>query len=115
MAFVVDRRPDVVNLSLAGPRDPLLERLLRAALDRGITVVAAYQDRSAATFSGVIALLLERAPGLDAERLAEILRQTSRPVADPPGAAGRRVDACAALERAVPGIQCDQGASRSPR
>lgn len=32
---------DIVNLSLGGPRDPLLESLVRAALERGILVVAA--------------------------------------------------------------------------
>jgi len=33
--------PDVINLSLAGPRDPLLEKLLAQALARGIVVVGA--------------------------------------------------------------------------
>lgn len=32
---------DVINLSLGGPRDPLLERLTQQALDRGIVVVGA--------------------------------------------------------------------------
>lgn len=32
---------DIINLSLGGPRDPLLEQLTRQALDRGIVVVAA--------------------------------------------------------------------------
>lgn len=32
---------DIINLSLGGPRDPLLEQLTKQALDRGIVVVAA--------------------------------------------------------------------------
>ncbi len=164
LAFVADRRPDVVNLSLAGPRDPLLERLLRAILDGGVAVVTAYQRRSgagafpgsidgvlvvesdaaacasddppsllrapgqdilaarpegaydfvsgssfaAAHVSGVVALLLEHAPDLDTGQLAEILRLTSRPLAGAVGATARRVDACAALDRAVPGIRCQR-------
>ncbi len=162
LAFVVDHRPDIVNLSLTGPRDPLLERLLRVALDDGIAVVTAYDrdvesvafpgclegvlvvqsdaaewvaedptsllrapgqdilathpgDRydfvsgssfAAAHVSGVLALLLERAPGLKAEQLAAILRSTSRSVAGLEGKTTHSIDACAALDRAVPGSGC---------
>ena len=168
LAFVVDRRPNIVNLSLAGPPDPLLERLLRAAMDKGIAVVTAYERRSettafpgslegvmvvqsdaagtsddpvsllrapgqdilatrpgngydfvsgssfaAAHVSGVVALLLERAPDLDRERLDEILRSTTRPVAGPRGATTHLVDACAAFDRAVPGSECASTAATS--
>lgn len=41
---VLQLAPQVVNLSLAGPFDPLLARLLDAAIDRGIVVVAAEPD-----------------------------------------------------------------------
>lgn len=41
LAFAVSQRPDILNLSLAGPSDPLLERLLRKATERGIIVIAA--------------------------------------------------------------------------
>ena len=41
IAFAVDNRPEVLNLSLAGPPDPLLRRLVDKALDRGIVIVAA--------------------------------------------------------------------------
>ncbi len=34
-------RPDIINMSLAGPVDPLLQRLIDRALDAGIVVVAA--------------------------------------------------------------------------
>lgn len=40
-------RPAVINLSLAGPEDPLLARLLEAAEARGIVVVAAVPPGSA--------------------------------------------------------------------
>lgn len=39
--FAIANRAQVVNLSLSGPDDPLLARLLKAALARGITVIAA--------------------------------------------------------------------------
>lgn len=50
----------VLNLSLAGPPDALLRRLLDAALDDGVTVVAAADDRAPpgfpASHPGVIAV-----------------------------------------------------------
>jgi subtilisin family serine protease len=53
---------DVINLSLSGPRDPLLERLVDAALAEGAIVVAAWPDDAAsegdfpASHPGVIAV-----------------------------------------------------------
>ncbi len=41
LAAAVEARADVVNLSLAGPKDPLLTRLVSRALDAGIIVVGA--------------------------------------------------------------------------
>lgn len=40
--FAVGHRAQVINLSLSGPPDPLLGRLLDAALEHGVTVVGAY-------------------------------------------------------------------------
>jgi subtilase family protein len=54
LAFAIDARPQVINLSLGGPRDALLERLLRVALTRGIVVVAAYGDTGAGVFPGSV-------------------------------------------------------------
>lgn len=53
------RKPHVINLSLTGPGDPLVEALLRTALDAGIVVVAAEPATSpdagfAAAVEGVI-------------------------------------------------------------
>lgn len=39
--FAIDQRADVINLSLAGPRDALLERLVARAVERGAVVVGA--------------------------------------------------------------------------
>ena len=68
--FAIDRRAQVINLSLSGPADPLLGKLLDVALARGVTVVTAF-DRAAAdggfpaSHAGVVAVVedsLEAAP-----------------------------------------------------
>ncbi len=41
LAFAIDQRAAVINLSLTGPSDPLLRRLVEAALKRGTVVVGA--------------------------------------------------------------------------
>ena len=41
---ILDDPPDVLNLSLIGPYDPLLERLIQKASDAGVVVVAAAPD-----------------------------------------------------------------------
>nr|WP_321981930.1 S8 family serine peptidase [uncultured Cohaesibacter sp.] len=50
---------DVINLSLGGPPDPLLEELIQSAIEKNIVVVAAWGEDGVATFpasvSGVIA------------------------------------------------------------
>jgi subtilisin family serine protease len=125
--------PNVINLSLAGPADPLLSRLLDRIIERGIVVVTAHpptaegsqafpsshprvltahssllavhsdspyalaapadevltttpgasyafmsgNSLAAAHTTGVVALLMERQPGLDAERIAAILTATT--------------------------------------
>jgi subtilisin family serine protease len=38
---VLIERPDILNMSLSGPRDPIIERLLKTAHDQGIVLVAA--------------------------------------------------------------------------
>ncbi len=57
--FAINQRVDVINLSLAGPRDPLLERLVARALQDNILVVGAVSERSSdgfpAAVDGVIA------------------------------------------------------------
>jgi hypothetical protein len=48
LQFALVRRPRIINLSLAGPRDRLLERLIDKALDQGIAVIAAVDPALAA-------------------------------------------------------------------
>jgi len=78
--FAIAHNAQVINLSLSGPPDPLLGRLLDVALERGVTVVGAF-DHSLpdggfpASHSGVVAVAEEsvaatpagvfRAPGRD--------------------------------------------------
>ena len=50
--FSIMNEMDVINLSLGGPGDPILEDLVRAALDKGIAIVAAAGD--AGTFPSQI-------------------------------------------------------------
>lgn len=60
LAAAVDLQADVLNLSLAGPPDPLLERLVAKALRAGAVVVGAVPETGAAGFPaqvpGVIAV-----------------------------------------------------------
>lgn len=60
--YAVTHHAQIINLSLAGPQDPLLERLIRSALKKGITVVAADDpDGTSLSFpasvTGVIAVV----------------------------------------------------------
>lgn len=70
--FAIDSKAQVINLSLAGPPDILLARLLQVAADRGISIVAAY-DRSLpgggfpASQSGVIRVSDEMVAGQGGE------------------------------------------------
>lgn len=41
LSDVLEQQPDVLNLSIAGPDDPLIRQLLRAAANQGITLVGA--------------------------------------------------------------------------
>ena len=60
LQFALDQNPKIINLSLSGPRDRLLERLLDVALARDITIVSATDPRLAdggfpASHPGVLA------------------------------------------------------------
>ena len=68
--FAVSEGAQVINLSLAGPRDPLLARLIGVALGRGVTVVAAARQSGGgdaesfpASLDGVIAVRASGRPG----------------------------------------------------
>lgn len=64
LSWAIDENLQVVNLSLAGPDDPLLRRLIDAALKRGISVVAADGARDGLSFPASV-------PGVIAVREAE--------------------------------------------
>jgi hypothetical protein len=81
LQFALDSKAEVINLSLGGPRDVLLERLLDAALARGITVVCAVDPQTRdggfpASHRGVLAIA-----GNDAHDVAgDILRGPGRDI-----------------------------------
>ncbi len=85
MAAALDRRAAIVNLSLTGPADPLLERIVAHALKRGTVVVGALpasgrREGFPTAIAGVIAVDVAgrgtavprtlRAPGIDVFTLA---------------------------------------------
>ncbi|MDX1632114.1 MAG: S8 family serine peptidase [Thermoanaerobaculia bacterium] len=170
LAFALGEDPDILNLSLAGPSDPLLERLLRTATEQGIVVVAAQEDDrepgthrfptmvesvlvvgaaesgtpagepnttpggagllapgtdlittvprggydfvtgssfAAAEVTGIVALILERDPDLEAGDLLALLRDTSLETEAPDGPI-RMVNACAALARLLQTDLCSR-------
>ncbi|MDH3420795.1 MAG: S8 family serine peptidase [Gammaproteobacteria bacterium] len=156
LEVALDLAPDVINMSLTGPHDPLLAQLLARIIERGIAVVTARpgpQDSgdfpasqagvlvaqsprslrnarwpnsigapadeilttvpaaeyaflsgtslAAAHVSGVIALLLETAPGIGVSQIAGLLRETSI------SAAGEEsVNACRALAKLAETVGC---------
>jgi subtilisin family serine protease len=59
--YAIDHGAQVINLSLSGPNDPLLGRLIDVALGRGVVVVSAVDPRAAdggfpASHAGVVAV-----------------------------------------------------------
>jgi len=50
LVAVLEQQPDILNLSLAGPDDPLIRRLLKQVDARGIIVVAAVDSSRSQTF-----------------------------------------------------------------
>lgn len=70
--FAIDHHADIINMSLAGPDDRLLERLIDVALRHRIAVVAAYDPKLAgggfpASMPGVIAVGDEDVASLPAD------------------------------------------------
>lgn len=63
--FAIAHDAGVINLSLTGPRDRLLDKLLDAAQSRSITVVGAFDPAQAdggfpASHTGVVAVTVSR-------------------------------------------------------
>ena len=74
--FVISEDVDVINLSLTGPNDPLIKRLLKLALEKHITVVAAVgQDETRsfpANMRGVLAVKqAESRPVLEKQQILQ--------------------------------------------
>ncbi len=71
--LAIRARAKVINLSLAGPEDPILARLLTTAIDQGAVVVAAVDEASIegpgfpASLDGVIGVGVADPPGLSPE------------------------------------------------
>lgn len=92
LQFAIDDGVQIINMSLSGPRDELLGRLLRVALQRGATVVAATDAEAAdggfpASFPGVIAVAADDASSKTTGNLATVLRAPGRDI--PTTAPGR--------------------------
>lgn len=69
LQFAIEHNAGVINLSLAGPADPLLARLIGIAVSRNISVVAAFdpslpQGGFPSSLPGVIAVADESLPSL---------------------------------------------------
>jgi hypothetical protein len=160
--YAIGTDADVVNLSLGGPRDPLLERLLVQAIGRNVVVVAAAGEASfpatltgviavraenpahppsqaltapgvdvlslappdgydyfsgdsiaAAQVSGIVALLLQRAPQLRPADIRPLLARTARRPGIPGQDTQLQVSACAALAAVRTGVSCSADASRA--
>jgi subtilisin family serine protease len=74
LQFALDQNARVINLSLGGPRDRLLERLLDAALANGVTIVSAVDPHAhsggfPASYSGVLAVVDEGARDIRGDAL----------------------------------------------
>jgi subtilisin family serine protease len=74
LQFALDERAEVINLSLGGPRDRLLERLLDVALARDIAIIAAVDANVRgggfpASHAGVLAVAGDDAHDVSADML----------------------------------------------
>ncbi len=68
ISFAIEEQADLLNMSLSGPEDPLLARLIRKAIERGAIVVAAGSESPGqpdfpASVDGVIAVTRSRVSG----------------------------------------------------
>jgi len=87
LQFAILRKPHVINLSVGGPRDRLLERLLDAALAAGIVVVGADDPRDPQALPASHPLVLRVVSDGDVRPLADAVRAPGRDIPAPvPGA-----------------------------
>jgi subtilisin family serine protease len=121
LQFALDERVEIVNLSVGGPRDRLLERLLDVATSRGVIVVSAVDSIAGkvsfpASYRGVLAVA--EVDGQDAS--AAVLLAPGRDVPAPvPGkqwsfvsgssfAAAQVTGLVALLREVAPNVQTQQ-------
>ncbi len=87
--FAISRQARVINLSVTGPRDPLLRRIVQAALDRGIPVVAAAEAPREPGFpaseAGVLAVASAPTDEVPEEPPRKRSEERRRPVLTAPG------------------------------
>lgn len=107
LQFALQADPQVLNLSLGGPRDQLLERLLDLALARGVVVVGAVDPDPAngfpARYPGVLAVAGDDA--VDEDPVAGELRAPGRGIpATAPGGAWDLVDGSSFAAAQVAGL-----------
>ncbi|HUA80813.1 MAG TPA: S8 family serine peptidase [Dyella sp.] len=74
LQYALEKHAQIINLSLAGPNDPLLQRLLDVAFSRRVTVVGAVDDALTdggfpASYPGVVAVAGDGGMGPDADVL----------------------------------------------
>jgi subtilisin family serine protease len=87
LQFAILRKPHVINLSVGGPRDRLLERLLDAALEAGIVIVGAADPRDPQSLPASHPRVLRVVSDGDARPLPDALRAPGRDIPAPiPGA-----------------------------
>lgn len=81
LQYALQKHVQIINLSLSGPDDRLLERLLDAALAQGIAVVSAVDDSASdggfpASYKGVLAVTGERS----ATQAPDVLRAPAQDI-----------------------------------
>ncbi|HUG99021.1 MAG TPA: S8 family serine peptidase [Gammaproteobacteria bacterium] len=86
IAAAIDHAAAVINLSLTGPPDPLLQRLLAAAMERHIIVVGAVPDGTSPAVAGAATTAFPTSvPGVIAVQSAELAPGSSRGSVRAPG------------------------------
>ncbi len=90
--FAIQNNAQIINLSLSGPPDRLLDRLLDVALERGISVVGAIDPHATgaafpASHRGVLAVAAQ--PRTETAPIAMAASATAMSATTPPGSAAR--------------------------
>ena len=87
LAYAIDSAPQVINMSLGGPPDPLLSRLLLVAMDRGAVVVVADDGDAEPGFPAGVPGVIVVGSGADSgtELLAQVLAPGDEILVPTPG------------------------------